>query len=183
MTRLRGFAAGATGIVLLILTAPADAQGNLDAGKSPAQIFADTCAACHRNARELRRASAGFLRQHYTTGAEEASAMANYLAGLPGEAREPRGAQPKRPPAGIGQGPTDAPRQPPRQAVDQQPKATPPQPHAGQATPKGRRSATAAEARSAPTAVAAPVEDKPAAPAEPSPPPAPAKPALEPFDE
>jgi hypothetical protein len=28
---------------------------NIDAGKSPAQIFGDTCAGCHKNARELRR--------------------------------------------------------------------------------------------------------------------------------
>jgi len=40
----------------------ADAQGNIDAGKTPAQIFGDTCSACHRSARDLRRASASFLR-------------------------------------------------------------------------------------------------------------------------
>jgi mono/diheme cytochrome c family protein len=82
----------------------ADAQGNIDAGKTPAQIFGDTCAGCHRSARELRRASASFLRSHYTAGSDEASAMANYLAGVGGN--EPRSnaaaqPQPKRPPSDV----------------------------------------------------------------------------------
>src|SRR5262245_2693608 len=42
---------------------PAPAQ-NIDAGKTPAQIFSDTCAGCHKNARELRRTSASYLRSH-----------------------------------------------------------------------------------------------------------------------
>src|SRR5215470_1728759 len=93
----------------------ADAQGNIDAGKTPAQIFGDTCAGCHRSARELRRASASFLRSHYTAGSDEASAMANYLAGVGGN--EPRSnaatqPQPKRPP-------TDVAKQPARPAVEQ----------------------------------------------------------------
>jgi hypothetical protein len=65
---------------------PAGAQ-NIDAGKSPAQIFGDTCSGCHKNARELRRASASFLRSHYMTGADEAGAMSSYLAGLPPDPR------------------------------------------------------------------------------------------------
>src|SRR5690348_8731213 len=93
----------------------ADAQGNIDAGKTPAQIFGDTCAGCHRSARELRRASASFLRSHYTAGSDEASAMANYLAGVGGN--EPRSSaatqsQPKRPPADVA-------KQPARPALDQ----------------------------------------------------------------
>ena len=84
----------------------AGAQGNIDAGKTPAQIFGDTCSACHRSARDLRRASASFLRAHYTTGSDEAAAMASYLSGLGGGAvSEPRPAaqatpaQPKQRPA------------------------------------------------------------------------------------
>src|SRR5262249_44398572 len=61
---------------------PARAQANLDAGKSAAQIFADTCNACHRSPREIRPTSAAFLREHYTTGAREAAAMAAYLASV-----------------------------------------------------------------------------------------------------
>ena len=42
------------------------------AGKSAAQIFADTCNACHRSPREVNPTSAAFLREHYTTGGREA---------------------------------------------------------------------------------------------------------------
>ena len=45
---------------------------NLEAGKSPSQIFSGTCSACHKSPRGLLKnvpASSlpGFLRQHYTT--------------------------------------------------------------------------------------------------------------------
>ena len=73
----------------------AQAQSNLDAGKSPAQIFSDTCNACHRSARELKQTSPGFLREHYTTGAREAAAMAAYLATV---GSDPRAVQQRRPP-------------------------------------------------------------------------------------
>ncbi len=81
--------------------APAQAQANLDAGKSAAQIFADTCNACHRSPREVRPTSAAFLREHYTTGAREAAAMAAYLASVGSDARA---VQQRRPPTlGAGQ--------------------------------------------------------------------------------
>jgi hypothetical protein len=59
---------------------------NLEAGKPPAKIFADTCSACHRGARGLLKtvpASSlpGFLRQHYTTSSDMASALSAYLLG------------------------------------------------------------------------------------------------------
>jgi hypothetical protein len=54
----------------VLLGVSCHAQGNLDAGRSPAQIFADSCAGCHRDARELRRSNANFLRQHYMSGSE-----------------------------------------------------------------------------------------------------------------
>ena len=71
------------------------AQSNLDAGKSPAQIFSDTCNACHRSPRELKPSSAGFLREHYTTGGREAAAMAGYLASV---GSDPRAVQQRKPP-------------------------------------------------------------------------------------
>ena len=63
-------------VMLLIggfAAAPVRAQ-NLEAGKSPSQIFAGTCTACHKGARGLLKTVApgslpGFLRQHYTTTA------------------------------------------------------------------------------------------------------------------
>lgn len=88
-------------IVVAGAAAPAQAQANLDAGKSPAQIFSDTCNACHRSPRELRPTNAAFLREHYTTGGPEAAAMAAYLASIGSDARAVRQ---RRPPAlGAGQ--------------------------------------------------------------------------------
>src|SRR5262245_874857 len=83
--RLAPWIAGALGILVASSALP---QGNIDAGKSPAQLFADTCSNCHRRPSELKRgASASFLRQHYTPGAQEAAAMAGYLAGVPADPR------------------------------------------------------------------------------------------------
>jgi hypothetical protein len=80
---------------------PAQAQSNLDAGKSPARIFADTCGACHRSPRELKRTSTEFMREHYTTGIREATAMAAYLAGI---GSDPRAVSQRKPPVlGAGQ--------------------------------------------------------------------------------
>jgi len=74
-------------VTLLIgcLTAgAARAVENLDAGKSPSQIFSNTCNACHKSPRGLlKNVSAsslpGFLRQHYTTGTDMASVLSSYL--------------------------------------------------------------------------------------------------------
>ena len=90
---------------------PARAQANLDARKSAAQIFADTCNACHRSAREIKPAGPGFLRQHYTTGGREAAAMAAYLAAI---GSDPRAVQQRRPP-GLGTGRAPASETPNRQ--------------------------------------------------------------------
>ena len=62
---------------------PAQAQ-NLEAGKSPSQIFAGTCNACHKSPRGLlKTVPAGslpsFLRQHYTTSSEMASLLSAFL--------------------------------------------------------------------------------------------------------
>ncbi len=62
---------------------PAQAQ-NLEAGKSPSQIFAGTCTACHRTPRGLLKSVpagslSGFLRQHYTTSGDMASLLSAFL--------------------------------------------------------------------------------------------------------
>jgi len=89
--RARRSAFWAVGLLAILVAGAARPQGNIDAGKSPAQMFADTCSTCHRRPQELRRgASAGFLRQHYMSGAQEAAAMAAYLAGVPKDARAPK---------------------------------------------------------------------------------------------
>lgn len=57
---------------------------NLEAGKSPSQIFSGTCSACHKSARGLLKtvpagSLPGFLREHYTTSRDMAAVMAGYL--------------------------------------------------------------------------------------------------------
>lgn len=64
-------------------TLPASAQ-NLEAGKPPSQIFSSTCSLCHKSARGLLKSVGpgslpGFLRQHYTTSTDMASAMSAYV--------------------------------------------------------------------------------------------------------
>jgi hypothetical protein len=57
---------------------------NLEAGKSPSQIFAGTCTACHKSPRGLLKTVSasslpGFLRQHYTTSSDMAGLLSSYL--------------------------------------------------------------------------------------------------------
>ena len=93
--------------------APVRAQAqNLEAGKSPSQIFAGTCNACHKGPRGLLRtvpagSLPGFLRQHYTTSSEMASLLSAFLisngasdtrVGRPGQAeRRMRNRKPRLP--------------------------------------------------------------------------------------
>jgi hypothetical protein len=78
---------------------PAQAQTtNLEAGKSPSQIFAGTCNACHKGPRGLLKTVSpgslpGFLRQHYTTSSEMASLLSAFL--VSNGAADTRYAQPK----------------------------------------------------------------------------------------
>jgi hypothetical protein len=80
---------------------PAWAQAqNLEAGKSPSQIFAGTCNACHKSPRGLlKTVPAGsltsFLRQHYTTSGEMASLLAAFLVSNGAADTRYIGAQPK----------------------------------------------------------------------------------------
>ena len=70
----------------LVAASPALALAQVDfsARKTPEQLFASDCSACHpapqglgrgRDARSLT----GFLHEHYTTKAQYASVLANYL--------------------------------------------------------------------------------------------------------
>ncbi|MBC7575900.1 MAG: hypothetical protein H7312_00850 [Tardiphaga sp.] len=74
----------ATVMLLIGFTAvPAQAQ-NLEAGKTPSQIFAGGCAVCHKSPRGLLKSVApgalpGFLRQHYTTSTDMASLLSAYV--------------------------------------------------------------------------------------------------------
>jgi len=81
----RALSLAAVALVIGCLTAAGvHAQENLDAGKTPAQIFSGTCNACHKSARGLLRSVpasslSGFLRQHYTTSSNQANVLASYL--------------------------------------------------------------------------------------------------------
>jgi hypothetical protein len=57
------------------------AQSVLSDPKDAPKVFATTCSACHKSPQGLAKSGqvAGFLRQHYTTGAEMSAAMAAYL--------------------------------------------------------------------------------------------------------
>ena len=72
-------------LVIGCLTAVAvRAVENLEAGKTPSQIFAGTCNACHKSPRGLLKtvpssSLPGFLRQHYTTSSDMASVLASFL--------------------------------------------------------------------------------------------------------
>ncbi len=164
----------AAGLAAVLLAGPADAQqGNLDAGKTPAQIFADTCSACHRRPQELKRASTSFLRSHYSTGSEEAAAMASYLAGI---LSEPRGAQQRRQGAAKEAPANETASRRHSEQKEQREQSKSAKGPAGSS--KGRRAANA-EAKAA--APAAPPEVKPPD-ASPSPE-SPRPPTLEPFEE
>jgi cytochrome c553 len=74
------------GLLAALAPAMAHAQTNIDQGKTPAQIFANDCAACHKAARGLANgkssgALADFLHEHYTTGRDQAAALAAYVLG------------------------------------------------------------------------------------------------------
>ena len=91
-----------------VLTATAAAAQNLDAGKSPAKIFAEGCATCHRSPRGLAKGRfsltlSWFLRDHYATSSDSAKALAAYLESVD----EP-------PPRGSGKPGAKAPRSAPR---------------------------------------------------------------------
>src|ERR1700756_4219514 len=73
-------------VMLLIgcLSAGSARAQNLEAGKSPSQIFAGTCTACHKSPRGLMKTVSasslpGFLRQHYTTSSNMAGVLSSYL--------------------------------------------------------------------------------------------------------
>lgn len=80
----------ATVMLGLLVTVPAGAQ-NLEAGKSPSQIFTSTCSLCHKGPRGLLKgvppgSLPGFLRQHYTTSTDMAAAMSAYVLSSGGAA-------------------------------------------------------------------------------------------------
>jgi mono/diheme cytochrome c family protein len=80
------------GLLAACLAGTAGAQESLDRGKNAAQLFASHCSTCHKSPQAVAKSGGlfgleGFLREHYTTSRETASAMANYLRAMdPGRA-------------------------------------------------------------------------------------------------
>ena len=81
-----------------VLTATVAAAQNLDAGKSPAKLFADGCTTCHRSPRGLAKGRftltlSWFLKDHYATSSDSAKVLAAYLVSVdeppPGAAAKP----------------------------------------------------------------------------------------------
>jgi len=102
----RALSLAAVTLLIGCLTAGVVRAENLDAGKSPAQIFSSTCSACHRSPRGLLKntpASSlpGFLRQHYTSGSQTAAILAAYLRGIQPPAERAARPKPKAKPAGA----------------------------------------------------------------------------------
>lgn len=70
--------------VAVLVPAMAQAQTNIDQGKSASQLFGNSCAECHKAPHALAKgksatAVAEFLSQHYTTGRDQAAALAVYV--------------------------------------------------------------------------------------------------------
>lgn len=103
VSRAGGSLAALASVAVWLTAAPASAQSNLDAGKSPAQIFAHTCNACHRSPREIKKTTPAFMREHYTTGSQEAATMAAYLSQVGSDSKAVE--QRKKPVLGAGREP------------------------------------------------------------------------------
>jgi mono/diheme cytochrome c family protein len=79
------------GAILVLIGGAAHAQ-NLDSGKSPAKLFADSCTTCHRSARGLAKGRFRltlfmFLQEHYASNSSSAWALASYLESVDGSQR------------------------------------------------------------------------------------------------
>ncbi len=87
-----GFLAGLAPAVFAGL---AQAQVNIDQGKSSAEMFSSDCATCHKSVRGLAAGKnspmlSSFLREHYTASREEASSLAAYVLGAGGGEAAPK---------------------------------------------------------------------------------------------
>ena len=70
----------------LAIAGSAEAQGNLDQGKSAVQLYASACAICHKSPQSVSKTKwlfglESFLREHYISSSELAAILAAYLKG------------------------------------------------------------------------------------------------------
>jgi cytochrome c553 len=64
------------GFLALAFVTAAGAQGNLDQGKTAAQLYASACATCHKSPQSVSKTNRffgleSFLREHYTSSRAE----------------------------------------------------------------------------------------------------------------
>ena len=179
--------AAATLLIFHMATGPVAAQ-NLEAGKSPSQLFSATCALCHKSSRGLLKtvppgSLPGFLRQHYTTSADMAGALSAYVlsngaadrrvgeGNLTRQGKESRsGPKPSAEPEAKPERRSREARRPDVERLEEVPGAPPAADEApAEAAPKGRKSKhekrkpPAAHAKGEPKA--APADAKPETPA------------------
>jgi hypothetical protein len=81
-----GLSFGFLGFGFLVFAIVAAAQGNLDQGKTAAQLYASACATCHKSPPSVSKTRwlfglESFLREHYTSSRESAAILAAYLDG------------------------------------------------------------------------------------------------------
>jgi mono/diheme cytochrome c family protein len=72
--------------LILAVAGSAKAQGDLDRGKTGAQLYASACATCHKSPPSISKTKwlfgiESFLREHYTSSSESAAILAAYLKG------------------------------------------------------------------------------------------------------
>src|SRR3974390_1961839 len=72
--------------LILTIAGSAEAQGDLDRGKTAAQLYASACAPCHKSPPSISKTKwlfglESFLREHYTSSSESAAILAVYLKG------------------------------------------------------------------------------------------------------
>ena len=77
----------AIGSLTLCVASAAAAQGNLDHGKTAAQLYASACATCHQSPQSVSNTKRllgleSFLSEHYTSSRESAAILAAYLRGM-----------------------------------------------------------------------------------------------------
>ena len=82
----------AVAALALLVAGPALAQEDIDAGKTPAQLYAQDCAICHKTPHGLTKvggllALQNYLRVHYTASRQSAAAIAAYL--MSADSKEP----------------------------------------------------------------------------------------------
>jgi hypothetical protein len=81
----------ALGAISVLIGGVAHAQ-NLDQGKPVARLFVDSCATCHRGARDLAKGRYSltlflFLQKHYASNSSSAWALTSYLESVDGAQR------------------------------------------------------------------------------------------------